>query len=183
VARRRHLSVNAGESKIRRATPEDAAAIARIQVRGSEWAYRELLPSWPLPTEERIAQRTHAWLSQLAPESERHSFVAESRDEPIGFVTCGPTEDATRMSSGEIFAIYLEPHVVGSGVGCALFAHAVASLAARGFADAVLWVLEDNARARRFYERAGWTADGARKAYERGGPLCHEIRYHTRLRQ
>ena len=32
-----------------------------------------------------------------------------------------------------------------------------------GSGDAVLWVLDDNPRARRFYEREGWTLDGERR--------------------
>ena len=39
-----------------------------------------------------------------------------------------------------------------------------------------LWVLADNARARRFYERHGWTADGASQALTiPGAPI--EVRY------
>jgi RimJ/RimL family protein N-acetyltransferase len=42
-------------------------------------------------------------------------------------------------------------------------------------------VLEANPRARRFYERAGWRPDGARKHYERWGVTAPEIRYRKRL--
>jgi ribosomal protein S18 acetylase RimI-like enzyme len=38
--------------------------------------------------------------------------------------------------------------------------HVEQRLQAEGFATAVLWVLEDNPRARRFYERHGWAASG-----------------------
>ena len=167
--------------ELRRATPADAATIAGLQVRGSDWAYRALLPPNPLPAEERLAQRTRVWLTGLAPDGERRSFLAEEDGVALGFVTCGSAEDAGLVATGEVFAIYLEPHAVGRGVGRALFAHAVADLTARGFHDAVLWVLEGNERARRFYERAGWATDGARKDYERNGALRHEVRYRSPL--
>ncbi len=179
MARRRHLPLSATPT-IRRATPADAATIAGIQVRAHEWAYRDLLPPHPLPTDERIAERTRVWRTQLDAADPRHSFVAEVDGVAVGFVTVGPSDDAR---AGEVFAIYLEPHVVGTGVGRALFAHAQAALTARGFSDAVLWVLENNARARRFYELAGWSSDGARKDSERNGHVRHEVRYHARLRQ
>ena len=182
LARRRHVPLTV-HAEIRRATAADAAAIARIQVHGHEWAYRDLLPPHPLPTDERIAERTRAWPSQLAADSSRRSFVAERDGAAIGFVTCGPAADPTLADCGEVFALYLEPAVVGSGVGRALFEHAVADLQARGFDIAVLWVLESNERARRFYERAGWTPDGAHKDTERNGHVRCEIRYQTRLRQ
>ena len=50
------------------------------------------------------------------------------------------------------------------------------ALAAR-FDAALLWVLEDNPRARGFYERAGWAPDGVRKAEERFGVRAAEVRY------
>ena len=36
---------------------------------------------------------------------------------------------------------------------------------------------EDNPRARRFYEREGWTLDGARKEDELLGATVAEVRY------
>jgi RimJ/RimL family protein N-acetyltransferase len=42
-------------------------------------------------------------------------------------------------------------------------------------------VLDDNPRARRFYERAGWQPDGAAKTEERWGVAAAEVRYRKRL--
>jgi ribosomal protein S18 acetylase RimI-like enzyme len=52
----------------------------------------------------------------------------------------------------------------------------------KGFADATLWVLHDNTRARRFYEAMGWQQDGGEKHDDQltGFPL-HEVRYRRRL--
>jgi GNAT superfamily N-acetyltransferase len=44
----------------------------------------------------------------------------------------------------------------GSGVAATLHDAAVEGLRALGCTEARLWVLEENARARRFYERRGW---------------------------
>jgi ribosomal protein S18 acetylase RimI-like enzyme len=60
----------------------------------------------------------------------------------------------------ELYAIYLDQAVVGRGIGRALLAQALADLRRRGYQSAMLWVLATNARARRFYEAAGWRADG-----------------------
>jgi GNAT superfamily N-acetyltransferase len=46
------------------------------------------------------------------------------------------------------------------GVADALHDDAVEALRAGGVSTGRLWVLEHNARARRFYERHGWRADG-----------------------
>ena len=48
------------------------------------------------------------------------------------------------------------------GIGRSLFAHVTNDLIEQGFDEATLWVLDCNARARRFYEakilRGGWLA-------------------------
>jgi ribosomal protein S18 acetylase RimI-like enzyme len=49
-------------------------------------------------------------------------------------------------------------------------------LRARGYREVVLWVLEDNTEARRFYEAMGFHVDGAFKMVELGKPL-KAIRY------
>jgi ribosomal protein S18 acetylase RimI-like enzyme len=58
---------------------------------------------------------------------------------------------------------------------------AVRALAIRGFAEAILWVFEANTAARGFYERLGWSPDGASKPYEIGGVSPLELRYRKRL--
>ena len=49
-----------------------------------------------------------------------------------------------------------------------------------GFAESVLWVLPGNARARRFYEVAGWVADGSSRESEVLGVSVPEVRYRRR---
>ena len=170
-----------GDVAIRRATVDDAAIIATIQVHGHRWAYAGILPQ-PASDGEWIAQRTDVWRRLLAAADPSRAYVAERDGRAVGFVTVGASDDASLpATTGMLYALYLEPAVVGSGVGRALGAHAVAELRALGFADAVLWVLEENARARRFYEAAGWAFDGARKDYERDGAARHELRYRRGL--
>jgi hypothetical protein len=49
-----------------------------------------------------------------------------------------------------------------------------------GFAESVLWVLPGNARARRFYEIAGWVADGTERTADVFGVTVPEVRYRRR---
>jgi hypothetical protein len=57
----------------------------------------------------------------------------------------------------------------------------LARLRAHGFGEAILWVLEDNPRTRRFYELAGWWADGDVKEDEWLGAVVREVRYRIEL--
>jgi RimJ/RimL family protein N-acetyltransferase len=85
-------------------------------------------------------------------------------------------EDAT-PGTGEIHSIYLAPEAWGRGLGTVLLAAATDDLRSRDFAPLVLWVIEANAGARRFYDRAGWRPDGARQPIDFDGILVDEIRY------
>jgi hypothetical protein len=62
-----------------------------------------------------------------------------------------------------------------------LLTHATAALAALGHTEGLLWVLRGNARARHFYEKAGWLADGAEKLAEESSSgvkvTFDEVRY------
>ncbi len=49
------------------------------------------------------------------------------------------------------------------------------------YTHATLWVLEDNRRARRFYEAAGWHADGAAVEDTTGGASLNKLRYRRSL--
>lgn len=82
---------------------------------------------------------------------------------------------------GELYAIYALPEAWGSGSGPALLRAVLEGLREDGFATAILWVLEDNPRARRFYEREGWSLDGGRREHEWQGARAVEVRYRIAL--
>src|SRR5262249_6861005 len=147
---------------VRQATVDDAATIARLQVRGWQWGYREILPKDFLASLSAEA-REPKWRAQLEPNSPACTWMAIEDDLPLGLVTYGPARDSDlspSIGAGEIYAIYIEEAVAGTGVGRALMAHATKALRSRGHKLAVLWVLEANSRARRFYEIGGWERDG-----------------------
>jgi GNAT superfamily N-acetyltransferase len=136
--------------------------------------------------------RSQAWEQRLGREqaagAERPAYetlIAEIGRPPdreiVGIATIGPDRDDPAASRGELWMINVLPAAWGTGVGPKLLAAAVQRLAAMGFTDAVLWVVEGNARARRFYEREGWVCDGGEKRQLFGGRLVPELRYATTL--
>jgi ribosomal protein S18 acetylase RimI-like enzyme len=96
-----------------------------------------------------------------------------------GFAVVGPAQDPE--GAGQLYAINVDPDHCGTGAGRALLAAAQAELARLGYTEAVLWVLLGNARARRFYEVAGWADDGAQRTGEAWGIVFTELRYRRRL--
>ena len=108
--------------------------------------------------------------------------MAERAGGIVGFVTFGAARDTDATPAvGQVFAIYLDEGVQGTGVGRALMVHALQALAAEGRTEATLWVLETNTLARTFYERGGWRSDGATQVEHVGSTSLREVRYRRTL--
>ena len=109
-------------------------------------------------------------------------LVLEEDEAVVGFCHFSPTrDDDAARATGEVTAIYLLPSHWRRGGGSRLLARAVEALTAAGFRRATLWVLDGNCRARRFYERHGWHADGSIKVDDRGTFHLRELRYAREL--
>ena len=160
---------------VRRATAADAPAMGRVHVRAWQAAYRGQMPDDYLDR-LRPEDRAAYWDGVLRREHLPGVVLVAERDgEVVGFAAAGPSPDPE--GAGELFAIDLDPDHWGSGAGRALLEAAQAELERMGFAEWVLWVLPGNARARRFYEKAGFHLDGATHDYEIGGATLPEVRY------
>jgi GNAT superfamily N-acetyltransferase len=164
---------------VREATVADADAIGRVQVETWRTAYAGLLPRETIDAFD-VGARQAMWREGLARTPQRGSatFVAVVKDEVVGFTTVGAShsEDGT----GELYAIYVDPSRWGSGAGRALIERAEASLRESGFPSALLWVLEGNDRAERFYRTAGWEHDGEKEDDFQGATVI-ELRYRKQL--
>jgi ribosomal protein S18 acetylase RimI-like enzyme len=158
--------------QIRPASPDDALAIETIRVRGWRSAYRHVFPAAELDAMPIDPER---WRARLhVPPPGWTTVICEDGGDVVGFAATGPSRDEDDF--GEVYAIYVDPDAWSAGAGRALMHAAEAALAA-DYRAALLWVLEDNPRARGFYERAGWAPDGVRKAEERFGVRAAEVRY------
>jgi GNAT superfamily N-acetyltransferase len=162
--------------EVRAAVPGDAEAIAAVHVAAWQEAYAHVFEPGALAALDP-APRTRHWREGI-----RSGWTVLVADDGSGFVSVGPARDADEPELGELYAIYVTPERWGTGVGRALMAAALEALRDGDFSEAVLWVLEDNPRARRFYERAGWALDGAAKEEEFLGTRVREVRYRISLR-
>jgi GNAT superfamily N-acetyltransferase len=161
---------------VRAARAGDAEAIERIRVRGWQIGYRHVFPPDEL---DRMEVDWTRWQRRLnSPPPGWSTYVAEGRGRVLGFLSIGPSRDEKDV--GEVYAIYVDPDEWSRGAGRALIERGEQRLAEE-YAEATLWVLEDNPRARRFYEAAGWRTDGGRQSVERMGVSPPEIRYRKRL--
>jgi ribosomal protein S18 acetylase RimI-like enzyme len=162
---------------IRPAAEGDAAGIARVHVRSWQEAYAGIVPETYLASLD-VDQRTSEWASYLreGPSDQVLTWVALANDHLVGFVTVGPSrdEDAARGDQ-EIYSIYLDPGTWGHGVARDLMRTVIDAVGAK--TPISLWVLADNERARHFYRRHGFQADGVDRYDDVGGENLLEVRY------
>ena len=86
-----------------------------------------------------------------------NTVVAKDGETVVGFVSWGDRgEEASGI--GEIFALYVSREYYGTGVAQRLMEAGLEQL--RGYPAVCLWVLKENGRARRFYEKCGFRPDG-----------------------
>lgn len=165
---------------LRRATPADAAAVARVQVDGWRAAYAGLMPD-TLLARLSVADRTARWTRILtSPDSPLHrTFVAEAGEGILGFASIGTARDPDLDSAAaaELYAIYVHPAAIRRGIGRALFERARGEIRDHGYRRMTLWVLAGNAPAIRFYEAMGLSADGAEKIEIEDGVELPHVRY------
>jgi GNAT superfamily N-acetyltransferase len=90
------------------------------------------------------------------------------------------TADGENGRVAELYALYVRPAWWSTGTGRALMERVLARTGAAGYQAVTLWVLRDNQRARRFYERAGFAPDGATNVLAGLGDIP-EVRYRRPL--
>jgi ribosomal protein S18 acetylase RimI-like enzyme len=166
---------------IRRAVVADAPRIAVVHVSSRRWAYRGIVSDAYLDAMS-VSERETMHRERLNAEGAWRTWLAESDGVVLGFVSTCPSRDADATPlAAEVARIYVAPEAAGLGVGGTLLAHAVADLLSRGYTCATLWVLRENQRARRFYERHGWAWDCATTNWDMGGDRFEVFRYRRSL--
>jgi GNAT superfamily N-acetyltransferase len=159
-------------------TLDDCPRVAEIRIRGWQTAYKGLIPQSYLDalSVEEDATRRRARFGQGG--DEIVNLVAERDGEVIGWACHGPYRDGeVRTEDAELYAIYVHPDRVGGGVGRALLRESAGRCAAAGHERMLLWVLKENAPARRFYEQAGFGPDGTEEPFDVDGVAVPEVRY------
>lgn len=167
--------------EIRDALEDDASEIAAIQTRTWQVAYAHVFPATAL---KRLAgghaRRVDFWRAKINEPAERSgTLVVVATVGVAGFADIGPTRDGDLDDErvGELNAIYVSPEWWRQGVGRHLMEALLARLREYAFSEAMLWVLEDNPRTRRFYESAGWRTDDAIKEDHVLDTPIRELRY------
>jgi GNAT superfamily N-acetyltransferase len=163
---------------IRPATQADAHAIAAVRVTSWRAAYRGVVPDSCLDA-MTPEESQDSWRAVAAGEvAGAELLVCELDGAVVGFAAYGAARPPDFGYSGELYATYYMPEAMGKGYGTAMVAEVARGLARLGHADMILWVMEANARGRRFYDSVGGTViAGSRRSFDIDGVAIWEIAY------
>lgn len=137
---------------IREATQGDCNGIGKVYCDSWRAAYQNILPQNYLNS---------LTVTNCTPDKvSMDDIVLLKQERVVGICHISEARNLKDKVWGEIVAIYLLPDMWGSGVGSQLLQSAIKKLEYRGFKNICLWVLKDNIRARKFYEKNGFAVSG-----------------------
>jgi ribosomal protein S18 acetylase RimI-like enzyme len=163
---------------IRSAKISDASALAQIRINTWRSAYAGIVPAQVLAgfNYEAEAARWEENLHNQPPQNEL--IVAEPAPGlVVGFCGGGPNRiPVITPYTGELYAIYILPAYHGQGIGKALVAEFSRRMWQQEHRNMLVWVLEDNLPARKFYEHLGGVFV-TKKPITIGGAELQEVSY------
>lgn len=161
---------------IRPADRKDSLGMGRVYCIAWQEAYRGIIPQAYL--DGLTPQRCAPTPDRISPEVSR---VFEINGEIVGLVNFGSGRTPVSENLGELRSIYLLPEYWSKGIGSQLFLEAKAELKNDGYDGFYLWVLCDNHRACRFYEKMGMISTNVQKIDQIGGEALIEVKYEYRF--
>jgi len=164
------------ENYVRYANKDDVEILALINSESALQAYKGIIPDDFL--KERFSfERLKERLFKEMCEGTSISCIMYRDHTPIGMQTFARDNMKERDDSEiEIWRIYLLPEYWNQNLGLEFIDWGVKELKKMGYLRVALWVAGENIRARKFYERFGFTHDGETHIIDVGRKL-KEYRY------
>jgi RimJ/RimL family protein N-acetyltransferase len=159
--------------KIRYANLDDSNILGKIHSEASQVGFKDIIPDDVLNEVFSIERRTKRFISELTEGSPRTAIIFEE-NEPAGMISFGKGRYGNNDNSWiEIWRVYLVQKFWGSGVAKELMEWGINEILKENFVNIELWVLEENMRAIKFYEKMGFKHDNTVQTTDMG----KELRY------
>jgi len=143
----------------------DIPRVTEIHVFGWRCAYRGIVPDENLFNNMLVSSRlekTATWLNSGGSTDVSFGETYVFDDGIVkGFLTLGLCRDTDKLDAFELGGLYVDPCFKGQGIGTALAHYTEIIAAERGYTEICLWTFEKNLPTRSFYEKLGYTHDGA----------------------
>jgi len=142
-----------------KALPKDAFEYAANHIACWQVAYKGILSDEYLDN-MNVEQMTEVNQKILSEPGAFTCYYVEYNEKMIGRLVISESRDEDKPDAGEIAAMYLLDTFWNKGYGRMMMDFSLAELKHMGHDEVFLWTLEANTRARRFYEKCGFTFDG-----------------------
>lgn len=150
---------------------DDPLEISNIYERSWKFAYKDMIPQSFL---DRIP--AGQWAGSIH-NAGMNNLVLTENGKIIGTASFRRSRWEAYSDYGEIVTLYFLPDYIGKGYGRLLLRKCIEELKQRGFTKVLLWVLEENHRARRFYEKNGLVCSGVFRDDMVDGEKVREVLY------
>ena len=162
---------------IRYAQTEDISRIAEIIVFGKRVAYRPIF-------QDDIGSFHQLQVGNIIREYQEMPCLIDNfllYDDGVikGVINGKDYLENNRNDEIELCDFYVEPFFKGQGIGRSLIEYFCAEAVRKGKKKVFLWVIEENEKARRFYERNGFHTNDQKKLVE--GTQVIDIGYEKSL--
>ena len=151
-----------GQVKIRLAVPGDEQVLAHIQTESWKAAFADILPPEELDRCTDPDKTTQMYRNVLA-DHFCHNAILYVDGNPHCIAAWGKNRSNMGATVGELICIHSLQDNWAKGYGSAMMAYVLDSLRQEQYKSVILWVFEDNQRARRFYEKHGFEPTGQQK--------------------
>ena len=158
--------------RVRRANPDDAAAIARVYVESWRAAYAGLVPDHVLIRMSEPVQSRH-WRNAIRGGGDGVLVAEDGADEIVGMTGFGRARAPSFGCDAEVSTLYVLPDAQDQGYGRALLCGAFQALRQAGCGSVLIWVLAANP-ARFFYTNMGGIPTATRQEALWGTELDEE---------
>lgn len=161
---------------IRYATRGDSEILAHINAKSFQVAFRGIIPDNVLEDKFSYKSLLGRFGLELEERTTENSIIFKD-GKPVGMQTFARDDDTERDETEiDIWRIYVLPEYWGSGVGKELILWGLSELKTKGYKKVALWVVDENERARTFYEKVGFSHDGEIRVINPGKEI-NELRY------
>ncbi len=164
--------------KFREMSYEDLSDVANINVLAWKYAYKDILSPHFLENIS-LKEKVRNWQNGFEKYSDLIRLVMILDDKVIGYAIGAQNRhlDLVPNSESELYAIYLNPHFIDRGHGRELFKHFSKVIKDNSFKSMCVWVLEQNMKARGFYEKMGGILTPISKEIEIDKNKLNEVCY------
>lgn len=150
---------------------DDPLEISNIYERSWKSAYKGIIPQ-----EYLDSIPSGRWVNGIGKAGINHLILIE-KEKTIGAASFCKSRWEKYGDYGEVVSLYFLPDYMGKGYGGLLLSRCVEELKQRGFHKVLLWVLEENHRARKFYKKNGFVCSGVNMEDKLGGKELREVLY------